>query len=77
MSSFIHIHKVKGDIYQPSAEVIFVDTTNGQSMGVWAANENIASLQEQLKLPIDKATREALERLLAIETEWLRLSQNN
>jgi hypothetical protein len=77
MSSFIHIHKVKGDIYQLSAEVIFVDTTNGQSMGVWAANENIASLQEQLKLPIDKATREALERLLAIETEWLRLSQNN
>jgi hypothetical protein len=64
-------------IYHPSAEVIFVDTTNGQSMGLWAAKENIASLQEQLKSPIDKATREALERLLAIETEWLRLSQNN
>jgi hypothetical protein len=77
MSCFIHIHKIKMDIYQQPAEVIFMDTTNGQSMGLWAANENIASLEEQLKSPIDKATREALERLLAIEIEWLRLSQNN
>ena len=42
-----------------------MDTTNGRSMGLWAANENIASLEEQLKSPLDKATRELMHEELA------------